>query len=145
MIAGSEDSNATGELHLSGQTAVVISRSSGTGFQTARRASAEGANVIIVGRDLGRLQRAATELAVRGSPIVDATDPAVLDRFFGGPPPIIDHVMVTAGSPYYARRTDLTTIGQSATWSGAPSSSGPRCLSGASSARPPSPHSPRTS
>jgi NAD(P)-dependent dehydrogenase (short-subunit alcohol dehydrogenase family) len=92
---------------LSGQTVVVIGGSSGMGFETALRARAEGADVIIAGRDPGRLQRAAAELQARDSAVVDATDPAALDRFFDGLPATIDHVMSTAGGPYYAPLADL--------------------------------------
>ena len=37
---------------------------------------------------------------------LDAGDPIALDRFFGGLP-TIDHVMVTAGRPYYGRLADM--------------------------------------
>jgi len=37
----------------------------------------------------------------------DAADPAALNRFFQDLPEQIDHVMVTAGGPYYARLADL--------------------------------------
>jgi NAD(P)-dependent dehydrogenase (short-subunit alcohol dehydrogenase family) len=92
---------------LSGQTVVVIGGSSGMGFETALRARAEGADVIIAGRNPDRLERAAKELGARDSAVVDATDPAALGRFFDGLPPTIDHVMTTAGGPYYARLADL--------------------------------------
>jgi NAD(P)-dependent dehydrogenase (short-subunit alcohol dehydrogenase family) len=46
------------ELH--GQTVVVIGGSAGTGFETARRARAEGANLILTGRNPERLQHAAS-------------------------------------------------------------------------------------
>jgi len=46
---------------LLGQTVVVIGGSAGIGFETARRARGEGANVILTGRNADRLQRAATE------------------------------------------------------------------------------------
>jgi short-subunit dehydrogenase involved in D-alanine esterification of teichoic acids len=50
------------EPELLGQTIVVIGGSAGIGLETARRASAEGAKVILTGRDPGRLQRAASKL-----------------------------------------------------------------------------------
>jgi short-subunit dehydrogenase len=46
---------------LSGQTVVVIGGSAGIGLETARRASAEGANLILTGRNPDRLKRAASE------------------------------------------------------------------------------------
>jgi NAD(P)-dependent dehydrogenase (short-subunit alcohol dehydrogenase family) len=95
------------EPELLGQTVVVIGGSSGIGLETARRARAEGADVVLTGRDPDRLKRAAAELNALSSAAFDATDPAALDRFFQGLPEQIGHVMVTAGGPYYARLADL--------------------------------------
>jgi NAD(P)-dependent dehydrogenase (short-subunit alcohol dehydrogenase family) len=99
-------SPATGPA-LAGQTVVVIGGSSGIGRQTARLAGAEGAAVILTGRDPGRLQAAATELGAQRTSAFDATDPAALGRFFDGLPGPVDHVMVTAGSQYYAPLAEL--------------------------------------
>jgi NAD(P)-dependent dehydrogenase (short-subunit alcohol dehydrogenase family) len=103
----SEITAAVRAPQLSGQIVVVIGGSSGMGFETALRARAEGADVIIAGRNPDRLKRAAAELDARDSVVVDATDPAALDRFFDGLPATIDHVMTTAGGPYYAPLADL--------------------------------------
>jgi NAD(P)-dependent dehydrogenase (short-subunit alcohol dehydrogenase family) len=92
---------------LAGQTVVVIGGSAGIGFETARRARAEGAKVILAGRDPERLRHAATELGAISSTAFDATDSAALERFFRGLPATVDHVMVTAGRPYYARLADI--------------------------------------
>jgi NAD(P)-dependent dehydrogenase (short-subunit alcohol dehydrogenase family) len=98
------------EPELRGQTVVVIGGSAGIGLETARRARVEGANVILTGRDPERLQRAATELGALSTASFDATDPAALDRFFGDVPAPIDHVMVTAGRPYYGRLVDMDFV-----------------------------------
>jgi NAD(P)-dependent dehydrogenase (short-subunit alcohol dehydrogenase family) len=95
------------EPELLGQTVVVIGGSAGIGLETARRARAEGADIILTGRNPDRLERAAAELGALSSAAFDATDPAALDRFFGDLPERIDHVMVTAGGPYYAPLADL--------------------------------------
>ena len=50
------------EPELLGQTVVVIGGSAGIGFETARRARAEGAKVILTGRNAERLQHAASSL-----------------------------------------------------------------------------------
>jgi NAD(P)-dependent dehydrogenase (short-subunit alcohol dehydrogenase family) len=92
---------------LTGQTVVVIGGSAGIGLETARRARAEGADIILTGRNPDRLQRAAAELGALSIAAFDATDPAALDRFFGDLPEALDHVMVTGGGPYYARLADL--------------------------------------
>ena len=95
------------EPELLGQTVVVIGGSAGIGFETARRARAEGAKLILTGRNPERLQRAASELDALSTAAFDATDPTPLEQFFRDLPTTIDHVMVTAGSPYYARLADL--------------------------------------
>src|SRR5437899_1130681 len=47
------------EPQLLGQTVVVIGGSAGIGLETARRARAEGASVVLTGRNPDRLERAA--------------------------------------------------------------------------------------
>jgi len=91
---------------LLGQTVVVIGGSAGIGLGTARRARAEGANLILTDRDPERLQRAASELGAV-STAFDATDFERLGRFFEELPTPIDHVLVTAGRPYYGRLADM--------------------------------------
>lgn len=88
---------------LLGQTVVVIGGSAGIGFETARQARAEGAKVILTGRDPERLQRAAIELEALKTAAFDATDPVLLERFFQDLLGPIDHLMVTAGQPHYGR------------------------------------------
>ncbi len=95
------------EQELRGQTVVVIGGSAGIGLETARRARAEGADVILTARNPERLQHAASELGALSTAAFDATDSVSLDRFFAGLPTPIDHVMVTAGRPYYARLADM--------------------------------------
>jgi NAD(P)-dependent dehydrogenase (short-subunit alcohol dehydrogenase family) len=92
---------------LLGQTVVVIGGSSGIGFETARLARAEGADVVLTGRNPERLRQAARELDALSSAAFDATDFDRLERFFDELPAPVDHVMVTAGGPYYARLTDI--------------------------------------
>ena len=53
---------------LLGQTVVVIGGSAGIGLETARRARAEGADIILVGRNPQRLEHAAGEVGARGAP-----------------------------------------------------------------------------
>ena len=95
------------EPELLGQTVVVIGGSAGIGLETARRASAEGAKLILTGRDAERLQRAASEVHVLRTTAFDAADPALLGQFFRELPTSIDHIMVTAGRPHYGRLIDL--------------------------------------
>jgi NAD(P)-dependent dehydrogenase (short-subunit alcohol dehydrogenase family) len=95
------------EPELLGQTVVVIGGSAGIGLETARRARAEGADVILTGRNAERLQHAAQELGALSSAAFDAADPDRLARFFQDLQTPTDHVMVTAGRPYYTRLADL--------------------------------------
>ena len=92
---------------LLGQTVVVIGGSAGIGLETARRARAEGAGVILTGRGPERLQHAASEVGALGTWSFDANDPAALETFFAGLEAPIDHVMVTAGGPYYAPLAEM--------------------------------------
>jgi NAD(P)-dependent dehydrogenase (short-subunit alcohol dehydrogenase family) len=95
------------EPELLGQTVVVIGGSAGMGLETARRARAAGADVILTGRDPQRLRHAAGELGALSTATFDAHDPAGLDGFFEQLAVPIDHVMVTAGGPYYAPLAEM--------------------------------------
>ena len=86
---------------LLGQTIIVIGGTGGIGLETARRARAEGASVILTGRNSERLKQAALELDAQRIAAFDANDPASLQSFFQDLPTPIDHVMVTAGTPHY--------------------------------------------
>jgi NAD(P)-dependent dehydrogenase (short-subunit alcohol dehydrogenase family) len=92
---------------LGGQTVVVIGGSAGIGLETAKRARAEGANVILAGRNPEHLEDAAAEVGALSMAAFDAEDPAALDAFFEHLDGQIDHVMCTAGRPYYARLADI--------------------------------------
>ena len=92
---------------LLGQTVVVIGGSAGIGLETARRARAEGADVILTGRNRERLELAAAELDAQSTSAFDANDPTALQQFFEGLRAPIDHVLVTAGRPYYAPLAEM--------------------------------------
>jgi NAD(P)-dependent dehydrogenase (short-subunit alcohol dehydrogenase family) len=96
------------EPELLGQTLVVIGGSAGIGLETARRARAEGATVILTGRDVERLERAALDLGAGHNAAFDANDPASLQAFFQRVPLPIDHVMVTAGAPHFGPPLDIS-------------------------------------
>lgn len=86
---------------LDGQTVAVIGGSAGIGLETARRARAEGARVVLAARDPARLRDAALELDARGAMAFDANDPDALRDFFETIEGPLDHVLVTAGRPNY--------------------------------------------
>ncbi|WP_433291170.1 SDR family oxidoreductase [Pseudonocardia sp. CA-142604] len=92
---------------LLGQTVIVIGGSAGIGLETARRARAEGAEVIITGRNPDRLEQAALEVGAQSTAAFDANDDASLERFFQDLLAPIDHVMVTAGGPRYGPMLEM--------------------------------------
>jgi NAD(P)-dependent dehydrogenase (short-subunit alcohol dehydrogenase family) len=98
---------ARGEPELLGQTVVVIGGSAGIGLETARRARAQGAGVVLAGRNPEHLEQAAHEVGAEDTAAFDAHDPAALKQFFDGLPTPIDQVMVTAGGPHYGRMLDM--------------------------------------
>src|ERR1700704_6320922 len=102
MTSGTTPVAAQREPELAGQTVVVIGGSAGIGLETARRARAEGANVILTGRNAERLQRAASEVDAMRTAAFDVTDFKLLDQFFGELPEPVDHVLLTGPGPYYA-------------------------------------------
>ena len=84
-----------------GETVVVIGGGSGLGLETARRARAEGADVILAAHDPDRLHRVCLELGASLAAF-DATDFERLGRVFDGRPTPIDHARVTGPGPYDA-------------------------------------------
>ena len=92
---------------LLGQTVIVIGGSSGIGLETARRARVEGAKLILAGRKPEPLERAASEVDAMRTKAFNANDPTLLEQFFRELQAPIDHVMVTAGRPYYGRLIDM--------------------------------------
>ena len=100
MTAGSQP-------QLLGQTVVVIGGSAGIGLETARRARAEGAKVILTARDAERLKSAADEVGASSTAAFDALDFKRLGQFFSELPTPIDHVLVTGPGPYYAPLADF--------------------------------------
>jgi NAD(P)-dependent dehydrogenase (short-subunit alcohol dehydrogenase family) len=81
---------------------VVIGGSAGMGLETGRLARAEGAKLILIGRDPERLEHAARELDATSTAAFDVTDFQRVAKFFDELPAPIDHVMVTGPGPYYA-------------------------------------------
>jgi NAD(P)-dependent dehydrogenase (short-subunit alcohol dehydrogenase family) len=93
---------------LRGQTVVLIGGSAGIGLHTARRAKAQGAEVILTGRNPDRLEQAGSEVGALATAAFDATDATALQKFFADLPGPIDHVMVTAGGPSYVPLLEMT-------------------------------------
>ncbi|MGW6961613.1 SDR family oxidoreductase [Streptomyces chartreusis] len=92
---------------LTDQTVVVIGARSGIGLATARRVRACGGQVVMVGRDRERLDKAAAEVRPVRTATLDAGDEDRLQRFFQDLPGPVDHIISTAGSPSYAPLADM--------------------------------------
>jgi NAD(P)-dependent dehydrogenase (short-subunit alcohol dehydrogenase family) len=102
MTSATAPDSTPHQPELAGRTVVVIGGSAGIGLETARRARAEGADVILAARNPDRLQQAARELGAAHTAAFDAIDFDRLGRFFDELPRPIDHVLVTGPGPYYA-------------------------------------------
>jgi len=98
------------EPALLGQTVVVIGGSLGIGLETGRLARAEGAKLILTGRDPERLENAAREVGAMSSVAFDATDFDRLGQFFDELSTPIDHVLVTGPGPYYAPLAEFDVV-----------------------------------
>ena len=107
MTTATDAATTQREPELRGQTVVVIGGSAGIGLETASRARAEGADVILTGRNPDRLKKAASELGALSTATFDASDSAALEAFFAHLEGPINHVMVTAGGPYYAPLAEM--------------------------------------
>jgi NAD(P)-dependent dehydrogenase (short-subunit alcohol dehydrogenase family) len=92
---------------MNGQTVVVIGGSAGIGLSTAKQARAEGADVILTGRNPERLERAAAEVGAVNTAAFDASDREAMSRFLAELPAPVDHVISTAGGPYYAPLAEI--------------------------------------
>ena len=110
MTSAPTPAPAQREPELAGQSVVVIGGSAGIGLETGRRARAEGADVVLTGRDPDRLRQAALELGAQGTAAFDASDAAAVQRFFQDLPAPIDHVMVTAGGPHYGPLLEMDSV-----------------------------------
>ncbi len=86
---------------LDGQTVVLVGGSAGIGLETARRARAEGAEVILTGRNADRLRQAAEDVGALRTAAFDVTDAAAVAKFFAELAGPIDHVLITGPGPTY--------------------------------------------
>jgi NAD(P)-dependent dehydrogenase (short-subunit alcohol dehydrogenase family) len=77
-------------------------------LETARRARAEGAEVILTGRNPERLRAAADDVGAGRTAAFDANDSQALRQFFDDLPGTVDHILVTAGGPSYRPMLEMT-------------------------------------
>ena len=108
MTNATNSDSSQREPALLNQIVVLIGGTAGIGLATARRARREGADVILVGRDPERLERAANEVDALSTAAFDVNDTAALTRFFNDLPARIDHVMITGPGPDYVPLLDMS-------------------------------------
>src|SRR5579863_10415456 len=85
------------KMLLEGKKVVVIGGSSGIGLAVARQARAEGASLVIVGRDSVKVSNAAATLDGDAQGLVsDAHDHSALETFFAALPKF-DHLVSMIG------------------------------------------------
>jgi 3-oxoacyl-[acyl-carrier protein] reductase len=106
------------DLELEGKVCVVTGASQGIGLETARRLSDEGANVLMVARDAGRLAAAADEIGAEYV-AADVTDPDADERIvatcaeqMGG----IDVLVNNAGTSFARPLHELTDADWQGQW-----------------------------
>jgi NAD(P)-dependent dehydrogenase (short-subunit alcohol dehydrogenase family) len=97
----------TGAAPLAGQAVLVIGGSAGIGLETARLARDAGAQVILTGRRREALAAAAAAVGAARTAEFDAADDDALASFFQHLEGTVDHVLVTAGGPYYESLKDM--------------------------------------
>ena len=107
MSTATTSASTQREPQLPGQTIVLIGGSAGIGLETARRARAEGAEVVLTGRNRERLEKAGSDVGARSTAAFDANDAGALKRFFDGLPNPIDHVLVTGPGPRYVPMLEM--------------------------------------
>jgi NAD(P)-dependent dehydrogenase (short-subunit alcohol dehydrogenase family) len=108
MTRGATPDSGQREPELIGQTVVLIGGSAGIGLETARRARAEGAEVVLTARNVDRLEQAARDVDARSTAAFDANDTAALKRFFDSMPDPIDHVLITGPGPDYVSLLEMS-------------------------------------
>jgi NAD(P)-dependent dehydrogenase (short-subunit alcohol dehydrogenase family) len=92
---------------LTGQTVVILGGSSGIGLATAQHVRAAGGDVVLTGRDGGRLAAAVAQTQAVASLAFDVTDGDALEAFFAGLDAPVDHILVAAGGSYYAPLAEI--------------------------------------
>lgn len=99
------------DLGIKGRNAVVLGGTAGLGAATAEALAADGANVVVVGRDEERAQAKASELPSAVGVGADLTDPAAPERIvaaareaFGE----VDILVLNGGGPPPGKAADMT-------------------------------------
>jgi 3-oxoacyl-[acyl-carrier protein] reductase len=95
------------DLGLRDRVCLVTGSTSGIGLETAKLLAAEGARVIVTGRDAARVERARAESGAAGGIVADLSDPAAADRLVSEAGPV-DCLVNNVGAAYQVAFEEAT-------------------------------------
>jgi 3-oxoacyl-[acyl-carrier protein] reductase len=95
------------DLGLGDRTCLVTGSTSGIGFETAKLLAAEGARVVVTGRDPERVERARAEAGAAHGIAADLSDPAAAERLVSEAG-TVDCLVNNVGEAYQVAFDDLT-------------------------------------
>ena len=98
------------ELGLRDQVCVVTGSTGGIGLATAKLLAAEGARVVVTGRDSERVERAREEAGAALGVVADAADPGAVEEVIGAASTLgpVDCLVNNVGVAYQASFDELT-------------------------------------
>jgi 3-oxoacyl-[acyl-carrier protein] reductase len=95
------------DLGLFDRVCLVTGSTSGIGLETARLLAAEGARVVVTGRDAERVERARAESGAAAGIVADLADPAAADRLMSEAGPV-ECLINNVGAAYQAAFEEVT-------------------------------------
>ena len=95
------------DLGLLDRVCLVTGSTSGIGLETARLLAAEGARVVVTGRDAERVERARAESGAAAGIVADLADPAAADRLMSEAGPV-ECLINNVGTAYQAAFEEVT-------------------------------------
>jgi NAD(P)-dependent dehydrogenase (short-subunit alcohol dehydrogenase family) len=95
------------DLGLRDRVCLVTGSTAGIGLETARLLAAEGARVVVTGRDADRVERARSESGAAAGIVADLSDPAAADRLVSEAGPV-DCLVNNVGLAYQVAFEEVT-------------------------------------
>jgi 3-oxoacyl-[acyl-carrier protein] reductase len=95
------------DLGLRDRVCLVTGSTSGIGLETAKLLAAEGAHVVVTGRDRQRVDQARAEAGATAGIVADLSDPAAADRLVSEAGPV-ECLVNNVGEAYQVAFDDLT-------------------------------------
>jgi 3-oxoacyl-[acyl-carrier protein] reductase len=103
------------DLGLRDRVCLVTGSTSGIGLETAKLLAAEGARVVVTGRNEERVEQARAESGAAVGVVADLSDPAAADRLMSEAGPV-DCLVNNVGEAYQVGFDDLTDEQWNAMW-----------------------------